>query len=246
MKGLIALCSADTDFFLLFAHILESAGYRITLAKTLDDLNSFESTSDVAGFLLDARGSFPAVEACQIIKNKSALSQGAIIAILAGQTPPQYLDLISAGVDETFVRPFAPGKLLEYLHRQVSHNRELARRPGTLRHSGVVVDLDQRTVTRNGAPIHLAPTEFSLLVHLMTKPGRICSRVELLDAAWPDRRFVEAPTLNVHINRLRKALNRFGEPDLIRTVRYVGYAFGSARSEGATPEAAPAKEKKGP
>jgi two-component system phosphate regulon response regulator PhoB len=209
VKGRIVIGSADTDFFLLFAHILEAAGYRTSLSTTDADVSSSATDAEVRAVLLDHQaGGFSAVNACRSIKENAASRDVPTVAIIAAQA-----------------RAFAPARLLDYLHRRLSYRKELFRQGGRLQHSGIVVDLDERTVTQHGMVIHLAPIEFALLACLMARPTRVCSRTELLDAAWPGRRFVESATLNVHIGRLRKALTRDGEC-VIRTVRSIGYAFG--------------------
>jgi two-component system phosphate regulon response regulator PhoB len=80
-------------------------------------------------------------------------------------------------------------------------------------------------VRRAAREVHLGPTEFRLLDHLMQHTGRVFSREQLLDAVWGSDVYVEARTVDVHIGRLRKALNAEGENDPIRTVRSAGYAF---------------------
>ena len=236
MKGQIVIGSADTDFFLVYAHILETDGYRVSLATTDADVSRSATGSDVEAVLLDdQQGRFSAVLACRSVKENVALRDLATVAIVAPQTNSTHIELISAGIDEAFVRPFAPVRLLEYLHRRLSLKKVLLRQSGILVHSGVTVDLDERTVTRGGMAVHLAPTEFALLACLMARPNRVCSRAELLAAVWPGRRFVEDATLNVHIGRLRKALNQEGQ-SVIRTVRSIGYVFGGgADAAGAAP-----------
>ena len=76
-----------------------------------------------------------------------------------------------------------------------------------------------------GQAVHLGPTEFRLLRHFMEHPGRVFSREQLLDAVWGKDVYVEARTVDVHIRRLRKAINDGGRPDIIRTVRSAGYAL---------------------
>jgi len=89
----------------------------------------------------------------------------------------------------------------------------------------VTMDLVAHRVSRVGRPVHLGPTEFRLLRHLMQHPGRVFSREQLLDAVWGHDVYVEARTVDVHIRRLRKALNGEGGPDIVRTVRSAGYAL---------------------
>jgi two-component system phosphate regulon response regulator PhoB len=80
-------------------------------------------------------------------------------------------------------------------------------------------------VRRGTRDVHLGPTEFRLLRYLMQHPGRVFSREQLLDAVWGRDVYVEPRTVDVHIRRLRKALNTEDEQDLIRTVRSAGYAL---------------------
>ena len=87
------------------------------------------------------------------------------------------------------------------------------------------MDLVAHRVRRGERDVHLGPTEFRLLRHLMQYPGRVFSREQLLDAVWGRDVYVEPRTVDVHIRRLRKALNGHSEPDLIRTVRSAGYAI---------------------
>jgi len=94
-----------------------------------------------------------------------------------------------------------------------------------LSYADIVMDLVAHRVTRAGKPLHLGPTEFRLLRHFMEHPGRVFSREQLLDSVWGKDVYVEARTVDVHIRRLRMALNGEGSADLIRTVRAAGYAL---------------------
>ena len=105
-------------------------------------------------------------------------------------------------------------------------------RPSTgedmLRYADVAMDLAAHRVSRAGQSVHLGPTEFRLLHHFMLYPGRVFSREHLLDRVWGPHAEVEMRTVDVHIRRLRKALNLDGCRDLVRTVRSVGYALDHA------------------
>jgi len=89
----------------------------------------------------------------------------------------------------------------------------------------VVMDLAAHRVRRQGRDVHLGPTEFRLLRHFMQHPGRVFSREQLLDLVWGHDVYVELRTVDVHIRRLRKALNEVNDNDIIRTVRSAGYAL---------------------
>ena len=98
-----------------------------------------------------------------------------------------------------------------------------------MRYANVAMDLTAYRVSRAGRPVHLGPTEFRLLRHFMQHPDRVFSREQLLDRVWGHDSEVEMRTVDVHIRRLRKALNGDGGTDLLRTVRSVGYALDSGR-----------------
>jgi two-component system phosphate regulon response regulator PhoB len=89
----------------------------------------------------------------------------------------------------------------------------------------VSIDRSAHRVKRGDKDIHLGPTEYRLLDHFMQHPGRVFSREQLLDAVWGSGVYVDARTVDVHIGRLRKALNEKGQTDPIRTVRSAGYAL---------------------
>jgi two-component system phosphate regulon response regulator PhoB len=89
----------------------------------------------------------------------------------------------------------------------------------------IEIDRTAHRVRRRGEEVHLGPTEFRLLDHLMQNPGRVFSREQLLNAVWGSDVFVEARTVDVHIGRLRKALAKHGEGNPIRTVRSAGYSL---------------------
>ena len=95
----------------------------------------------------------------------------------------------------------------------------------TIAFGDIVMDLGEHRVRRGGSNIHLGPTEFRLLRHLMENPGRVFSREQLLDAVWGRDVFVGPRTVDTHIRRLRRALAAGGHTDPIRTVRSAGYGL---------------------
>lgn len=131
---------------------------------------------------------------------------------------------LDAGADDYVVKPFSPAEL-------VSRVRALLRRSTpdmgaeTLAYEDLEMDLVSHKVNRGGRSVHLGPTEYRLLRVLMENPGRVYSREQLLDKAWGQNIYVEIRTVDVHVRRLRRAINIDGKPDLIRTVRGSGYAL---------------------
>jgi two-component system phosphate regulon response regulator PhoB len=96
-----------------------------------------------------------------------------------------------------------------------------------LAYGDIEMDVAGHKVRRSGKTVQLGPTEFRLLRHFMEHPGRVFSRERLLDAVWPHDPDIDARTVDVHIRRLRKAINEGGHSDLIRTVRSAGYSLDS-------------------
>ena len=131
---------------------------------------------------------------------------------------------LDTGADDYMTKPFS---MVELNARIRAVLRRI--RPGLaddrLAHGDIVVDRVAHRVRRNGREVHLGPTEFRLLDHLIQHPGRVFSREQLLDAVWGSDVYVEARTVDVHVGRLRKALMRDVPSDPIRTVRSAGYAL---------------------
>lgn len=131
---------------------------------------------------------------------------------------------LDSGADDYVVKPFSPGEL-------IARARALLRRAKSpsveemLSYRDIVMDLGAHRVQRGGHLLHLGPTEFRLLRVFLERPGRVFSREQLLDKVWGRDIHVESRTVDVHIRRLRLALNANGASDVIRTVRAAGYAL---------------------
>jgi two-component system phosphate regulon response regulator PhoB len=131
---------------------------------------------------------------------------------------------LDTGADDYISKPFSMTELLARL-RAVMRRIRPGLAEDKLRVGDLVMDRVSHRVKRDGREVHLGPTEFRILDHLMQHPGRVFSREQLLDAVWGSDVYVEARTVDVHIGRLRKALIVGDEPDPIRTVRSAGYAI---------------------
>ena len=134
---------------------------------------------------------------------------------------------LDSGADDYVTKPFSPAEVIARL-RAVLRRALPSTAVETLEYEDITLDLAGHRVERAGRSIHLGPTEFRLLRHLMEHPGRVYSREQLLDAVWGRDIYVEARTVDVHVRRLRKALNEGDATDLIRTVRSAGYALDKA------------------
>jgi two-component system, OmpR family, phosphate regulon response regulator PhoB len=136
---------------------------------------------------------------------------------------------LRTGADDYVVKPFSPKELIARINA-VMRRSYPEKQADTLSYEDIMLNLEEHRVTREGDPVHLGPTEFRLLKTLMEKPGRVFSREQLLDRVWGRDVYVEIRTVDVHIRRLRKALNGGGQADLIRTVRAAGYSLDAAKS----------------
>jgi len=132
---------------------------------------------------------------------------------------------LTTGADDYVVKPFSVPELLARVNAVLRRTRP-ERVMDVLTVNDLTLDREAHKVTRGGRELRLGPTEFRLLEYLMESPGRVLSRSQLLDGVWGRDVYVDERTVDVHIGRLRKAINRPGEPDLIRTVRGAGYALG--------------------
>ncbi len=122
------------------------------------------------------------------------------------------------------MKPYSPREMVARVQALLRRSDSYSEAP-VKSYAGIAIDLDTYRVTREGKTIHLSPTCFKLLELLTSRPGYVYSRESLLSRVWGGDVFVEPRTVDVHIRRLRKALNEHGGKDLIRTVRGAGYAL---------------------
>jgi two-component system phosphate regulon response regulator PhoB len=131
---------------------------------------------------------------------------------------------LDTGADDYMTKPFAMTELLARL-RAVLRRIRPSLAEDVISVGDIEMDRGAHRVRRAGVEVHLGPTEYKLLDHLIQHPGRVFSREQLLDAVWGSDVYVEARTVDVHVGRLRKALNIEGVSDPIRTVRSAGYSL---------------------
>jgi two-component system phosphate regulon response regulator PhoB len=202
----------------ILAYILGAEGYEVAVAN--DGEAALARIEAAPPDLLIADRGLPHVSGPELVRR---LRRG------EGTRDVPVLLLVHRGEEgesgeDTLAKPFSLSELLARVRAALrsarpSFSGEL------LTYGGIVVDLGFRRVLRDGTPVHMGPTEFRLLCTLIEHPGRVFSREQLREAVWGHNMFVGARTVDVYIRRLRKALNRPGDPDPIRTVRTAGYAL---------------------
>ena len=169
------------------------------------------------------------IEICRQIRQNPSHRDMPVIMLTARTEESDRVRGLRTGADDYVVKPFSPQELIARINA-VMRRTNPEKQAETLVYEDIVLNLEEHRVTRADAAVHLGPTEFRLLRTLMEKPGCVFSREQLLDRVWGRDVYVEIRTVDVHIRRLRKALNAAGRPDLIRTVRAAGYSLDAAKN----------------
>jgi len=164
------------------------------------------------------------VEVCRQLRRRPETRTTPVIMLTARGEEADKIRGLDVGADDYITKPFSPAELIARI-RALLRRAQPATDDETLRCGDIRMDLAGHRVHRDDQEVHLGPTEFRLLRYLMEHPGRVFSREQLLDAVWGRDIYVEIRTVDVHIRRLRKALNAGGATDCIRTVRAAGYAL---------------------
>jgi two-component system, OmpR family, phosphate regulon response regulator PhoB len=166
----------------------------------------------------------PGIEVCRRLrKNQETASIPVIILTARGEEEDRIRGL-KTGADDYVTKPFSPRELLARVEALLRRSRPSIG-GATLKFADLELDPVAHRVRRAGSVVPIGPTEFRLLRHFMERPGRVYSREQLLDAVWGMDSNVELRTVDVHIRRLRKAINPGDTPDVIRTVRSAGYSM---------------------
>lgn len=164
------------------------------------------------------------IEVCRRLRLMKSTANVPIIMITARAEEADRVRGLETGADDYVTKPFSPRELVARVHAVLRRVRP-ALAGFSLSYADLEMDVNNFKVKRGRRSLALGPTEFRLLRHFMEHPGRVFSRGRLLDSVWGRDADIEARTVDVHIRRLRKAMNEGDEKDLIRTVRSGGYAL---------------------
>ncbi len=225
MKPQLLIVEDEAALVELLRYNFEKEGFRVSVAS--DGEAALVSVSEMPPDLIVLDWMLPHVsglEVCRQIRRKAETRDLPIIMLTARGEESDRIRGLEVGADDYVAKPFSPSELIARV-RAVLRRSKPSTAQDLLTFGDLVMDLSAHRVLRSGRPIHLGPTEFRLLRFLLEKPGRVYSREQLLDAVWGRDIYVEPRTVDVHIRRLRKAINFPGDSDIIRTVRSAGYAL---------------------
>ena len=221
----ILVVEDEAPLLTLLRYNLEKQGFRVEEAADGQEalLRVAEARPDLV--LLDwMLPALSGIEVCRQLRRRPGTRDLPIIMVTARTEDQDAVRALDTGADDYIAKPFAMEALLARIRALLRRSSGTAAK-GTLSYRDIAMDQDAHRVTRNGRSLHLGPTEYRLLEFFMSHPGRVFTREQLLDGVWGRDIHVEPRTVDVHIRRLRKAINGPGEVDLIRTVRSAGYAL---------------------
>ncbi|MEQ9815124.1 MAG: phosphate regulon transcriptional regulator PhoB [Azospirillaceae bacterium] len=221
----ILVVEDEVDLVTLLSYNLEREGYAVGTAYDGDEALLAAAERRPSLILLDWMLPHKSgIEICRQLRRSQQTRDVPIIMLTARGEEGDRIRGLDSGADDYITKPFSVNELMARV-RAVLRRSAPGLSEERLNYGDVEMDLAAHRVRRNGRDIHLGPTEFRLLRHFMQHPGRVFSREQLLDTVWGHDVYVEPRTVDVHIRRLRKALNDATESDLIRTVRSAGYAL---------------------
>jgi two-component system phosphate regulon response regulator PhoB len=225
MSARILIVEDEEPLALLLRYNLEADGYEIeTIARGDDaDTRLREAPPDlvVLDWMLPG---LSGIELCRRLRARPETKTLPIIMLTARGEESERVRGLATGADDYIVKPFSVPELIARV-RALLRRAAPERVADVLTFGDIVLDRERKRVSRNDREIELGPTEFRLLEFLMERPGRVFSREQLLNGVWGSEVYIDERTVDVHVGRLRKALNRGRESDPIRTVRGAGYAL---------------------
>jgi two-component system phosphate regulon response regulator PhoB len=224
-KPLVLIVEDEAALMTMLRYNLEKQGFRVEEAgdgeEALARINELKPDMVLLDWMLPH---LSGIEVCRQIRRRPATRELPVIMITARSEDQDAVRGLNTGADDYVTKPFSTEALVARMRALMRRSNTLPAK-GELRFHDLVLDLSSHRISRNGRQLHLGPTEYRLMEFLMQRPRRVFSREELLDAIWGPSIHVEPRTVDVHIRRLRKAINAPDEMDVVRTVRAAGYAL---------------------
>ncbi|MGK2872914.1 MAG: phosphate regulon transcriptional regulator PhoB [Alphaproteobacteria bacterium] len=225
MKPLILIAEDEPAQMELLRYNMESADFRTVMAT--DGASALELVEEETPDLVVLDWMLPemsGIEVCRRIRARPESRSLPVIMLTARGEENDRVRGLENGADDYLVKPFSQAELVARIRALLRRSRP-ALTGEQLSYGGIVMDIASHRVSRDNMPVQLGPTEFRMLRFLLERPGRVYSREQLLDQVWGRDVYVESRTVDVHIRRLRVALEVEGARDIIRTVRGAGYAL---------------------
>lgn len=225
----VAIIEDEQGLQTILKYNLENEGYQsfgvIDGKKALDAITAENPDLILLDWMLPH---VSGLEICKQVRQNHELRHIPILMLTARGDEADKVSGLSIGADDYMTKPFSVPELMARIKALL--RRAPPKPPQAIKtYASLSVDFDKKQVMRGTRKIHLGPTEFRLLQVLIGQPEKVFSREELLKAVWGDSIYVEERTVDVHVKRLRQALNRGFDKDIIRTVRSSGYALSEQR-----------------
>jgi two-component system, OmpR family, phosphate regulon response regulator PhoB len=225
MTGNMLVLENDASLAELLRNIFEQEGFfvRMTTEGTGAMAEVERSRPDIA--ILDWKTpGVSGLDVCRRLRHIESALNPPVVILTAKAVDAEELMAFENEADDYFVKPFSPLELIARI-KAIMRRRKLSKTDEVLHYEDILMNMASHRVSRRGKSIVLGPTEFRLLRHFMENPTRVFSREQLLTAIWGTGVYVECRTIDVHIRRLRRALNHDHGQNMIRTVRSVGYSL---------------------
>ena len=223
-KKTILVVEDDKSLLPMITYNIEKNGFQVKSATNGEDalLLIKEEIPSLAIFdwmIPEPNG----LELCKILRRKQETSNLPIIMLTAREEEEDRIRGLEYGADDYISKPFSPAELIARIKALI--RRSTSSQNHILEFEDIKIFDNEHKVFRGKTRVHLGPTEYNLLKHLMENPCRVFSREQLLDSVWGHGIYVERRTVDTHIRRLRKSLNIEGKKNFIRTIRSSGYSI---------------------
>ena len=225
MNAKVFLVEDEQSIITLVEYNLKKEGYKVSVSsngeEALHEIKEQEPDLVLLDWMLpDLSG----IDLCRSLKKDKKLQDLPIIMLTAKGQEEDKVAALNAGADDYITKPFGYAELVARINALLRRSKPRVVGDKVV-YEDLVIDRIQRKVFRNKTQIDLGPTEYRMLDFFIKNPKRVYSRDQLLTNVWPDNINVENRTVDVHIRRLRKAINLDGTKELIRTVRSAGYSL---------------------
>jgi two-component system phosphate regulon response regulator PhoB len=226
MKRMVFVVEDDADIARLVRHHLEGAGFQVRSFAAATSVLAEAEKHAPSLFLLDIMvPGGDGFDLCRRIRQRPLLAMTPVMFLTAKTSEEDRVAGLELGADDYLTKPFSPRELVARV-KAVLRRFERPLVPATIEAGEIEINTAAMTVTARGKPVETTATEFRLLAHLASHPGRVFTRDQLLDAVWRDTSFVTPRSVDVYVRRLREKIERDAEdPRFLRTVRGAGYKF---------------------